>query len=138
MKTKMFATLALLFVPLFTLAETDETEQVALGVAQSWLALIDAGDYAASWSNASVLFKNTVDKQQWEKVAKDARQPVGEVVGRSLKSATYTTSMPNAPEGEYVVIVFDSEFSKQKSVTETITPMLGEDGKWRVGGYYIK
>lgn len=138
MKTKMFATLAMLFMPLFATAETDETEQMAVGVAQSWLAQVDAGDYASSWSNTSALFKNTVDKQQWEKVAKDARQPFGEVVGRSLKSATYTTSLPNAPAGEYVVIVFDSEFSKQKSATETITPMLSEGGRWRVGGYYIK
>ncbi len=138
MKIKIFATLALLFVPLFAAAESGKTEQVAVGVAQSWLAQVDGGDYASSWGNTSALFKNTVDKQQWEKVAKDARQPFGDVVGRSLKSATYTTTLPNAPAGEYVVIVFDSEFSKQKSATETITPMLGEDGKWRVGGYYIK
>ncbi len=137
MKTTLIFILTLLLLPLHALAETDETEQVALGVAQSWLALVDAGDYAASWNNASAVFQNTVDKQQWEKVAKDMRQ-VGPVVGRSLKSATYTTSMPNAPEGEYVVILFDSEFSKQKSVTEKIIPMRGEDGKWRVGGYYIE
>lgn len=137
MKTRLIFILTLLLLPLHTLAETDETEQVALGVAQSWLAQVDAGDYAASWNSASAVFKNTVDKQQWEKVAKDMRQ-VGSVVGRSLNSATYTTSMPNAPEGEYVVILFDSEFSKQKSVTEKIIPMRGDDGKWRVGGYYIE
>ncbi len=138
MKTKIFATLAMLLVPFFAAAEANQTEQMAVGIAQSWLAQVDAGDYAASWNDTAALFKNTVDKQQWEKVAQDARQPFGDVVGRSLKSATYTTSLPNAPAGEYVVIVFDSEFSKQKSATETITPMLGEDGKWRVGGYYIK
>lgn len=137
MKARLIFILTLLLLPLHTLAENNEQEQVALGVAQSWLALVDAGDYAASWNSASAVFQNTVDKQQWEKVAKDMRQ-VGTVVGRSLKSATYTTSMPNAPEGEYVEILFDSEFSKQKSVTEKIIPMLGEDGKWRVGGYYIE
>lgn len=137
MKARLVFILTLLLLPLHALAENNEQEQVALGVAQSWLALVDAGDYAASWNSASAVFQNTVDKQQWEKVAKDMRQ-VGPVVGRSLKSATYTTSMPNAPEGEYVVILFDSEFSKQKSVTEKIIPMLGEDGKWRVGGYYIE
>ncbi len=138
MQARLIFILSLLLLPLQALAEPSETEQMAVGVAQSWLAQVDAGDYAASWNNTSSLFKNTVDKQQWNKVAQDARQPFGDVVGRSLKSATHTTSLPNAPAGEYVVIVFDSEFSKQKSATETITPMLGEDGKWRVGGYYIK
>ncbi len=137
MKTKLIFILTFLLLPLHALAESDTPENVALGVAQSWLALVDAGDYAGSWNNASAVFQNTVDKQQWEKLAKDMRQ-VGPVVERSLKSATHTTSIPNAPKGEYVVILFDSEFSKKKSVTEKVIPMLGEDGKWRVGGYYIE
>jgi len=48
------------------------------------------------------------------------------------------TSMPGAPDGEYVVIQFESSFANKKSAVETVTPMKGEDGVWRVSGYYIK
>ena len=138
MQTKLIFILTLLLLPLHALAESSETEQMAVGIAQSWLAQVDKGDYKTSWHKSAPLFKSTVDMQKWEQVAKDVRQPFGDVVGRSLKSATHTNSLPNAPTGDYVVVVFDSEFSKQKSATETIVPMLGEDGKWRVGGYHIK
>lgn len=43
-----------------------------------------------------------------------------------------------APDGEYVVIQFSASFANKKSALETITPMLGKDGKWRVSGYYMK
>jgi hypothetical protein len=45
--------------------------------------------------------------------------------------------LPGAPDGEYVVIQFESSFEKKKSAVETVTPMLEKDGKWRVSGYYI-
>lgn len=137
MKARLLCILTLLVLPFYALAEADEVEQVALGVAQSWLAMVDSGDYEASWNQSSVLFQNTYDKQQWARIAKEIRDPIGTVVERSLRSANYSTSVPNAPEGEYVVILFDSKFSNQKSVTEAIFPMRGEDGKWRVGGYHI-
>lgn len=138
MNIKMLTIFTLLIAAMGALAESDEKEQIALGVAQSWLALVDAGDHAASWHNASVLFQNAVDKQQWATVAKDARQRHGDFISRSVKSVSYTTSLPEAPAGEYVVIIFNSEFEKAKTVTEAVTPMLGEDGKWRVAGYYIQ
>ncbi len=48
------------------------------------------------------------------------------------------TSLPGAPDGEYVVIQYNTEFENKKVAIETITPMLDDDGKWRVSGYYIK
>lgn len=57
---------------------------------------------------------------------------------RKLKSATYTKTLPGAPDGEYVVIQYDSSFVNKKSAVETVTPMLDKDGKWRVSGYFIR
>ncbi len=43
-----------------------------------------------------------------------------------------------APDGEYVVIQFETSFEHKRSAIETVTPMMDRDGKWRVSGYYIK
>jgi hypothetical protein len=66
------------------------------------------------------------------------RDPLGKLQSRKLKSATYTKSLPGAPDGEYVVIRYDASFERQQSAVETISPMLDKDGAWRVSGYYIK
>jgi hypothetical protein len=64
--------------------------------------------------------------------------PLGKVLKRTIKSSQYATSLPGAPDGEYVVIQYETSFANKKSAVETITPMLDKDGKWRVSGYYIK
>jgi hypothetical protein len=55
-----------------------------------------------------------------------------------LLSATYTTQLPGAPDGEYVVLQYDTSFEHKKTAIETVTPVMDKDGKWRVSGYYIK
>ena len=119
-------------------AETADKEKAALAVAQSWLKLIDGGNYGASWDQAAGFFKNYVTKEQWSQQLKAVRGPLGKKVARTLKSSTYATSLPGAPDGEYVVIQFDTSFENKKTAVETVTPMLDKDGKWRVSGYYIK
>jgi len=67
-----------------------------------------------------------------------SRDPLGAMVSRKLKSATYAKTLPGAPDGEYVVIQYETSFEHKQSAVETITPMLDKDGKWRVSGYFIK
>jgi len=113
-------------------------EQLAQQSADAWLALVDSGKYADSWQDASSLFKAHVSKEQWQSMVGSVRDPLGKMLSRKLKSATYTKTLPGAPDGEYVVIQYESSFGHKQSAVETITPMLDKDGKWRVSGYFIK
>jgi hypothetical protein len=61
-----------------------------------------------------------------------------EPAGAPLAANTYKTSLPGAPDGEYVVIAYETSFDKKQAATETITPMKDADGRWRVSGYFIK
>jgi hypothetical protein len=115
-----------------------EAEKEALKAAEEWLILIDNNDYSASWDNAAALFKQAITKEQWAESFKAIRPAMGDLISRNLKSATYTDSLPGAPDGEYVVIQFSSRFTNKKSAIETVTPMKDPDGKWRVSGYYIR
>jgi hypothetical protein len=54
-----------------------------------------------------------------------------------MKSKTYATSLPGAPDGEYVVIRYDTTFENKRASVETVTPMRDVDGTWRVSGYYV-
>ena len=63
---------------------------------------------------------------------------MGKATSRTLKGATYVTELPGAPDGEYVVIQFATAFANKGSAVETITPMMDEDGRWRVSGYFIR
>jgi len=130
--------LSLLAVLLCASAGTAKPEELGQKSAESWLALTDSGKYADSWDEASQLFKSAVTKDQWQTALHSVRDPLGKVLSRKLKSANYTKTLPGAPDGEYVVIQYDTSFEHKQAATETITPMLDKDGQWRVSGYFIK
>jgi hypothetical protein len=120
-------------------AQADEgAEKKAVSASRDWLALVDGEKYAESWERTAGYFKNAVAKEQWEQSLQGARKPLGKVIRRKLKSKQYTKSLPGAPDGEYVVIQYETSFENKGSAIETITPMLDQDGKWRVSGYYIR
>jgi len=79
-----------------------------------------------------------ITEKQWQQALNAVRSPLGKVTTRKLKSKQYATSLPGAPDGEYVVIQFETSFEKKKSSIETITPVKEKDGSWWVSGYYIK
>jgi hypothetical protein len=110
----------------------------AIEASNIWLKLIDDGQYAKSWETAAELFKNAVSKEQWNQSLNAVRKSLGKVIKRDVKSKQYMTSLAGAPDGEYVVIQYETSFENKKSSIETVTPMLDKDGKWRISGYYIK
>jgi hypothetical protein len=115
-----------------------EAEKAALKAAEAWLQLIDDGKYSESWLEAAQYVRKLVNRQNWQRTFQGARQPLGKLISRKLKSTRYTTSAPGAPDGQYVIIQYDTKFRNKASAVETITPMLDKDGKWRVSGYYVR
>ena len=113
-------------------------EKAAVVAAQKWLALIDADNYADSWNEAAGYFRAAVNQEKWEQSLQAVRTPLGEIISRKVKSKSYQTSVPGAPDGEYVIIQFQTSFQNKKTAIETVTPMLDKDGQWRVSGYFIK
>jgi len=49
-----------------------------------------------------------------------------------------TTTLPGAPDGEYVVFQFNASFDQKAAAVETVTAIREKDGTWHVGGYFIK
>ncbi len=47
------------------------------------------------------------------------------------------TSLPGAPDGRYVVILYDAVYEHKQAAVETVTPMYDGDA-WRVSGYFVR
>jgi Protein of unknown function (DUF4019) len=116
----------------------DRPEQRAQMAAETWLGQVDAGKYVASWQEASLYFQGAVTEQAWAASLHGIRKPLGKVVSRKLRSAHHTNAVPGAPDGNYVVMQFDTRFENKQAAVETVTFMQERDGKWKAAGYYIK
>ncbi len=115
-----------------------DKEKPAVSAAKNWLTLVDNGKYPDSWNQAAEYFRTAISREQWEQALVAVRKPLGAVISRKLKSAVFKTSLPGAPDGEYVVIQFETSFRNKKSAVETVTPMHEANGEWKVSGYFIK
>jgi hypothetical protein len=123
-------------------------EDAAQAVADSWLKLVDGGDYPASWDQAASALKGAVKQASWVEMAEGVRSPLGGLVSRTLKSREYTEKMPTTRviggkvytwgSGRYVVLQYDTVFANRASAVETVIPMADPDGAWRVSAYSIR
>ncbi len=115
-----------------------EAEKAALAAAEEWLKLIDTGKYEDSWGEIADYLKGTVPKDEFLASLKTVRSTLGKVISRAAKSMKYADSMPSAPDGKYIIIHYETKLEHKQSAVETVIPMLGKDGKWRVSGYDIR
>jgi hypothetical protein len=109
----------------------------AEAAAIAWITLVDEGKYAESYDQGSGLMQKAMPQEQWVKTLEGIRPAFGKAVKREVRSSQYATSLPGAPDGEYVVMVFNTEFEKKKDAQETCTAMKEGDA-WKVSGYFIK
>ncbi|MEW6992609.1 DUF4019 domain-containing protein [Colwelliaceae bacterium 6441] len=105
--------------------------------AKEWLNIVDAGNYSDSWQKSDSFFQSQLSQNKWDKALKGVRTPLGKVNSRSELGAKEYTTLPGVPDGEYLVIQFQTDFQNKKSATETLT-LSKASGKWLPIGYFIK
>jgi hypothetical protein len=113
-------------------------EKKAKSISKAWLELIDGEKYSQSWGETSKYFRGLITKDKWKNQMNAARKPFGKRLSRVFESSKFTSTLPGAPDGKYVVIEYVSSFKNKRAAVETVTSMLDKDGKWRVSGYFIK
>ena len=112
-------------------------ERDATGVAAHWLRLVDEGRHAASWTAAAPLLREEAGPTEWDAALQAVRDPLGRCLSRALRSRTAVAGPPGDLQGPYVVIRYETAFERCGCATETVTPVLGADGRWRVAAYFV-
>jgi hypothetical protein len=115
------------------LADEQAAERQALG----FLGYLDHGRYADSYAYTGMLIRSQLDRDAFAKQLEKARAGTGALLSRELIHASYATTVPGAPEGQYVVLEYNAAFANRQEAVETLTLSLAK-GYWRVNGYYIK
>ena len=102
-----------------------------------WLKSLDGKEYATSWETSDPYFKSQVARAEWEKAAKNAREPLGKLKNRKINKSEFYQTLPGVPDGNYVVISYTSSFEKKQKAVETLT-LSKSTNDWKVVGYFIK
>ena len=110
----------------------------ATRAALAWLTLVDSGSFEESWDAAAPALQGAITKAAWAQALFTVRGPLEPFGARSLISAQFSATLPNAPPGPYVALRYRTSVSHSRYVVETVTPMHLPDGTWRVSGYYVR
>lgn len=119
-------------------ADVDRNVKPALESANLWLGLTDINRAQQSWEQAAPAFQRTIQAEDWARALNAARVPLGKLGKRKVDEAVFTRAMPGQPDGEYVVIKYNTTFEHKAQAEETVTVAHGIDGRWRVAGYVIR
>jgi Flp pilus assembly protein TadD len=102
---------------------------VALTAIEAWLHLMDGGQYAESWRQASESFRALVSQDTWVDKSENIRKPLGRLLSRKMDKAETNS--------RFFIVTYDSSFENLKAATETVTFASEPDGQWRAAAYLI-
>lgn len=109
-----------------------------LSAGEEWLKIVDKGNYGDSWEKGSLQFKTVVGKSDWETAMKKLRTPLGTVQSRKLADLRTAINPPGVAQGDYIVLVFNTDFSSRPKAGELVTLVKESDGNWRVMSYFAR
>ena len=104
--------------------------------AKAWLGLVDSGKWDQSWSSAGAIFKGQMPMPAWTAANQKFRVPLGAVASRALQRVTKMSSLPNAPDGEYELLMFQTNFATKSGAIEIVL-LAHEASGWKVENYGV-
>ena len=133
------ACLAMILIPLYNHNKSPDNQKLeqAQPVAVEFLQLIDGGKYAESWQSSASLVRDKVTQQEWIEKLDKTRSRYGELIQRNQKSTRSATALKDSPEGEYIILTYESDFQKAEDVSEYVTVMRDGDS-WKVASYAMQ
>jgi len=134
----ILACIVIIVFPMLREKPDPEKAEKATVAATQFLTLVDTIKYGTSWDEASELLKEKIDQKEWVEKLTKINSLYGPLVERKLKKTTYTTSAKDSPDGEYIILRYDTAFKNKESTSETVIATFDKDNVWRIAGYHIK
>lgn len=103
--------------------------------AEKWLAVLDSGNYPATWSDASATLKIKLPQESWVKIMEAMRKPLGTIKARKIIEQIPKVDPQGLPKGEYMIILYSSSFSNKSDAKELVILQQESNGEWRILTY---
>jgi hypothetical protein len=104
-----------------------------------FLSIVDNQVYSGAWLEAGGLMHDIVPKEVWAAGIRAIRQNLGSVRTRKVSGHQSTDRLPAGTGGEFMIIRYQTQFSRQPNSKETVT-LIRESplGLWKVVSYSIR
>jgi hypothetical protein len=138
MKRLLFAVVVALAANGAVRAESPDAKLDSAEVSRRWLEAYQASDCDRSWALTAAPWRELQSKARWCEINDGLRKMAGKLVRREPRETTRTSTLPDLPRGEYVVMKFLTQFEDSPRNQEELALAREPDGQWRVVGYHLK
>lgn len=112
-------------------AQSSPGDAAIENAARDWLALVDAGDWDASYAATASSFREANTLALWSATAKKIQSEFGETLARKYFGQDDVPS----PQG-ITIVRFRTDFANRPDAIETVS-LVRENGSWKVAGTYL-
>ncbi|MBW2622330.1 MAG: DUF4019 domain-containing protein, partial [Deltaproteobacteria bacterium] len=139
-KTLILVLVCLILFPLSSSAadEPQPLPEETRVLIQTFFSMTDEGRYKETYDLAAPTLKKMKTRSGWANLVKSDRERMGEVKSRQMVRVDREVSFPDFPDGQYLTVVFQAEFSKQSEAEELVTVAAVEGGGYGLVGYKFK
>ncbi len=88
--------------------------------ADSFLILLDQGRYDDAWHAMSAHFQSLNNQGQWQSRQQTIHAAYGVLSSRQLRRISYRQSYSLSPDGQYVLVQFQSSYTNKADTIETV------------------
>ena len=112
-------------------AQSQPSDAEVESAARSWLELVDARDWEASYAATASSFREANTLELWSDTANEVQSGLGATLSREFIGQDDVPS----PQG-ITIVKFRTDFANRTDALETVS-LVHEDGAWKVAGIYV-
>ncbi len=116
---------------------SDLFSEDAVATARHFAQIIDNGNYADAYSQASPILRLAQTQQEFVTSVERERQLLGPVQQRHLKALRAIGIYPRFPDGDYLIVQFEARTMHKEKAAEVIL-LRHQNGVWLVADYSIR
>lgn len=113
-------------------------DKAAESLALNFIGLVDAGKVDKTWEYTASVVRNRLARSAWEENIAATRKVFGSNLKRKYLAHRHFDRLPEAPDGDYLIVVYRSAFERKADCAESVTLARESNGKWRVAGYFVR
>jgi len=106
-------------------------------LAGQFVCRLDAGDYSGAWMALDAHARLLKTAQDWQRYQAAIRSAYGPLQQRRFRSLDHRGTYSQHPDGDYVVVCFDSRFADKQAAIETVVLRQEPAGAVSIIAYYI-
>jgi len=135
-KLAVAAVLAFALTPALVAASGLSAPPEARAAVLRWLSLIDGQDYGAAWDQASPSLQREISRTEWSEALKAGNSQLGPLRKRTLGQSRIERNPPAAPQGEYSLFRFSSEYAT--AIVSECVVLQQESGVWKIVAFWLE